>query len=343
MRAGAAGSARRRGTCTRRCRCPGRRGCLRCRRPRRCGGSSSSTRWPGTDVSRSDARLERVAQVLRDVLQRPDVEVRRGVLDGVLQLGCGVDAHTLAFVCGCLACATAEDDALEQRVAHHAVAPVRAARDLAAGVDTLERRLGVRVDDEAAVLVVEDGVREDLLRERVDAARAVTAKHVRQAELGVVLGDARRVEVDGGAAVGRLDALALRDLVDDRLRDDVARAERVGELLAVGVQEDGAVRARRLGDAVALHRLGPRAAVRVVLQRVEVARLGAGVERDARHLAGRAGMVRRELAALLGLGVAAAAGGEDHGRRRRASARRRARASRARPARAPRAGSSGRA
>ena len=81
--------------------------------------------------------LERVAQILRDVLQRPDVEVRRGVLDGVLELGGRVDAHTLAFVCGCLACATAEDDALEQRVAHHAVAPVRAACDLAAGVHTL--------------------------------------------------------------------------------------------------------------------------------------------------------------------------------------------------------------
>src|SRR5205823_12913787 len=29
---------------------------------------------------------ERVAQVLRDVLQRPDVEIRRGVLDGVLEI-----------------------------------------------------------------------------------------------------------------------------------------------------------------------------------------------------------------------------------------------------------------
>ena len=40
---------------------------------------------------------ERVAQVLRDVLQRPDVEVRGGVLDGVLQIGVDVDAHSLAF------------------------------------------------------------------------------------------------------------------------------------------------------------------------------------------------------------------------------------------------------
>ena len=77
--------------------------------------------------------------------------------------------------------------------------------------------------------------------------------------------------------------------------------------------EHGAVGARRLGDRVALHVRRPRAAVRVVLERVEVARLGAEAERDLRHLAGRVRVVRRELAALLGLGVAAAAGGEHDG------------------------------
>ena len=136
------------------------------------------------------------------------------------------------------------------------------------------------------------------------------------------LGDAGRVEVDGRATVRRLDALALRHLVEDRLRDDVARAERVGELLAVGVEQDGAVGARRLRDRVALHRLGPRAAVRVVLERVEVARLGAEAERDLRHLAGRARVVRRQLAALLGLAKAAAAGGQHDGARPRSRARR---------------------
>ena len=134
--------------------------------------------------------------------------------------------------------------------------------------------------------------------------------------------DPRRVEVDRGPAVGRLDALSVLDLVDDRLRDRIARPERVGELLAVGVQEHGAVRARRLRDRVALHVRRPGAAVRVVLQRVEVARLRAEVDRDLRHLAGGAGMVGRQLAALLRHAVAAAAGGEDDRRRRRARARR---------------------
>ena len=55
----------------------------------------------------------------------------------------------------------------------------------------------------------------------------------------------------------------------------------------------------------------PRAAVRVVLERVEVARLGAEVERDPRHLAGGIRMVGGELAARLRLRVAAAAGAEN--------------------------------
>src|SRR5579859_1755228 len=264
-----------------------------------------STRCPGTDVSRAAAAFS---------------ASRRSC-------GMSFSAHTYrcAAASSTAACRSvassgtagppSEDDAFQERVAHHPVAPVRAAGDLAACVHAFERRPGVLVDDEAAVLVVEDGVREDLLGERVDAARAVAAQHVRERELRVVRADARRVEVDGGPSVGRLDALALLHLVEDRLADDVAGAERVGELLAVGVQQHGAVRARRLGDRVALHRLGPRAAVRVVLQRVEVARLRAEVERDLRHLAGRAGMVRRQLAALFRLAIAAAAGGEDDGGR----------------------------
>src|SRR5205814_5329726 len=107
----------------------------------------------------------------------------------------------------------------------------------------------------------------------------------------------------------RLHALALLDLVEDCLRDGVARAERVGELLAVAVHERRAVRASRLRNRVALRVRRPGAAVRVVLERVEVARLGAEVERDLRHLAGRAGMVRGKLAALFGFPVAAAARG----------------------------------
>src|SRR5581483_943850 len=222
---------------------------------------------------------------------------------------------SLRFLCGSPAGAPAEHAALEEGVAHHPVAPVGPACDLAAGEETLERRLGVRADHEAAVLVVEDRVGQDPLLQRVDAGGAVAAQHVRERDLGVLLGDPGRVEGDGRTPVRRLDALALRDLVEDRLQDLIARPQRVGELLAVRVQEDGPVGPRRLGDRVALHVGGPGAAVRVVLERVEVARLGAEVERDPRHLAGRAGVVRREFAALLRLAVAAAARGEDHCRR----------------------------
>ena len=49
----------------------------------------------------------------------------------------------------------------------------------------------------------------------------------------------------------------------------------------------------------------------MVLERVEVARLGARVQRDPRRLAGRVRVVRGELSAASCLGVAAAARGED--------------------------------
>ena len=83
---GGAGSARRRGSGRRRCRCPGRRGSSRRRRSARCAGSSRARAGPGP-TSRARAPRERVAQVLRDVLQRPDVEVRGRVLDRVLEVG----------------------------------------------------------------------------------------------------------------------------------------------------------------------------------------------------------------------------------------------------------------
>src|SRR4029079_5895117 len=53
------------------------------------------------DALAGDGRLafersgERIAQVLWNVLQRPDVEMRRGVLDGVLKLCRGVNAHAV--------------------------------------------------------------------------------------------------------------------------------------------------------------------------------------------------------------------------------------------------------
>ena len=46
-----------------------------------------STRCPGTERLAAGGVRERVAQVLRDVLQRPDVQVRSRVLDGALEIG----------------------------------------------------------------------------------------------------------------------------------------------------------------------------------------------------------------------------------------------------------------
>ena len=119
-----------------------------------------------------------------------------------------------------------------------------------------------------------------------------------------------------GRPSGVVSAAPLLALAHDRRGHDVAAAELVDEALAAGVQQHGAVGARRLGDRVPLHRHRPEPAVRVVLQGIEVARLAARAERDVGHLAGRAGGVGRERAEPLGLGIAAPAGRE-HDRARR--------------------------
>ena len=191
---------------------------------------------------------------------------------------------------------------------------MRAAGDLAACVEPFERRLGIRVDHEAAVLVVEDGIREQSFAQWVDPTSTVPAQHVGQRHVRVGLGDPRRVEIHRRSSVRRLDTLALLDLLDDRLAHGIARTEGIGELLTVGVEKHGTVRTRRLGDGVPLHVLRPRAAVRVVLQRIEVAHLGTEVDRDLRHLAGCARMVRRKLTALLGDAETPPARCEDHRR-----------------------------
>ena len=166
-----------------------------------------------------------------------------------------------------------------------------------------------------AVLVVEHGVGEDRLGERVDATAPVAAQHVGKRDLGVLRCDPGRIEPHRRPAVLGEDAPPGLDLVEDRLRHLVTRPQRVRELLAVGVQEHRPVRAGGLGNGVPLHGRRPGAAVRVVLERVEVTRLGTGVECDPGRLAGGVGMVGGELAARRGLGEAAPSGREDDGRR----------------------------
>ena len=51
----------------------------------------AAARHRGLAVAR---RCERVAQVLRDVLQRPDVQMRGRIFDGVLQIDVDVDCHS---------------------------------------------------------------------------------------------------------------------------------------------------------------------------------------------------------------------------------------------------------
>ena len=218
---------------------------------------------------------------------------------------------------------------------------MRPAGDLAAGVHALQRRLGVGADRQAAVLVVEHGVGQDRLLERVDAGAAVAAEHVRQRDLGVVGRDPRRVEVDGGAAVLGLDALAVLDLVEDRLADDVARAERVGELLAG--RRSGARRRTRASSP------GSSSPASSPATRRRSGGTGARPGRAPRRRGrARSASPRRSRSDGWSRARRAPPRPGSSGRRRRGSrsprrarARRRSRASRSRPARAPTEGCSG--
>ena len=128
-----------------------------------------------------------------------------------------------------------------------------------------------------------------------------------------MLGDARRVEVDGGPPVLGLHAPACAHLVEDRL----LTASR-GPSESVN-SSPAALRGRRRTPASSresrpLH--GGQAPPFGWYCRASRSRASApSPSGDAGHLAGRARVVRRQLPALLRLAVAAAAGGEDDGRR----------------------------
>src|SRR5262245_52284013 len=66
----------------------------------------------------------------------------------------GASRSRAAPLGGRLACAAPEDDALEEAVPHHPVAPVGASRDLAARKEALDCRLCALVDRQAPVLVM---------------------------------------------------------------------------------------------------------------------------------------------------------------------------------------------
>src|SRR6185312_12651694 len=183
-----------------------------------------------------------------------------------------------------------------------------AARDLPGGEQARDGGLAVVVDAQAAVLVVQDGVGQDRLVQRVDARGAVTAQHRGDHLSGDFGIDGGRVEMHGRAPVGRDQPAALVALADDGRGDRVARRELVAEAVSGGVAEGGAVAAARLRDREALQRRRPGAAGGVVLERVVVAHLGAQTAGERRRLAGRAGLVRGQDARVVGLLVAAPAG-----------------------------------
>ena len=188
----------------------------------------------------------------------------------------------------------AEDQQLRQRVGAEPVGAVDAdAGGLPRGVQPLERGRPVDVGVDPAHHVVHDRADRDQLVHGVDAL-VLQAQLPNEGKLGVdeLRAEMAQVEVDDRTP-GRVRRTTLLDLVDERLREPVARTElhaaqlrsrgRLAEVVvlevavAVLVQQPAALGARRLGDQDA----GERKAGRVVLDELHV------LERRARAIGER--------------------------------------------------------
>ena len=229
------------------------------------------------------------------------------------------DGDGLRLLGGVLARVAAEDDHVEQAVAHQAVAPVDAADDLARREQVLHVGLAVGGDVQTAVLVVERRVDEDRLGADVDAVLGKHAHHGRDPlfdrALAVFQLDHRRVEPDGLPGRGPDALAALGALADDGGRGHVARLERVHKDLAVRVHEHRADRAHLFRDqrAVDLRRVGR--ARGMILQRVGVEELRACPVAEDKAVGRRAVVVGGGEALIVQ--PPRAAGGEDDGLRLR--------------------------
>ena len=188
---------------------------------------------------------------------------------------------------GGLAGAPPEHEDVAERVAAEAVGAVQTARNLARRVQTRHgRRRGLGLDAHATHRVV-DG-RADLHRLARDVDRCQRMEllvHRRQLALDVVGAEVAHVEVR--AAVGR-PATRLHLLVD-RARDDVARRQLLldrvvieHEARALGVEEQSALTAHRLGDQDAARAGWPDHAGGMELHELHVEQIGSRLVRHRR-------------------------------------------------------------
>ena len=258
----------------------------------------------------------RLAELVAD-LPRP-----LAVLDGeeAVHPGLGVGARSLGVpvrrrgaaerVLGRVpARASPERDRLHQRVAAEAVRAVDGdARDLAGGVEALERGQPPLVRLDAAHVVVGAGPHRDRREDRVDAG----VRHRELARAGELVEDLLRPEVPQVEHDRAVDAAARLDLGRLRAGDDVARGqlERVRrvalhEALAVLVDQVAALAPAALGDQDPrrVHRR------RVELHELHVLQRQAGAERHRHPVAGTGVGVRRRAVEAAG-----AAGREDRRR-----------------------------
>ena len=190
---------------------------------------------------------------------------------------CATSAHSDA----CLPDALPVRDRLHERVAAE---PVRAvdgdARDLAGGVETLERGLPPDVRVDAAHVVVGARPDGDRLVDRVDAGERhrELARPVQALE-DLLRAEVAQVEQDVAVEPAALVDLGLLGAGDDVARGELHRVRRVAdeEALAVLVQEVRALAAAALGDEHARRRERRR----VELHHLHVLQRDAGAQRHA--------------------------------------------------------------
>ena len=156
-----------------------------------------------------------------------------------------------------MAGAPAEDRAVEQRVAHHAVAPVHAARDLAGGVEARRRssrrarRSRGRRSGSAARGRCGSARRAGRCPPRGSAA-ACTAARSRRRRRAIGRQSSSTDGPPSGVVRPRPSSHSRTIAAATTSRPPSSSTKRS----PCGVEQHGAVRARRLGDRVALHRVG---------------------------------------------------------------------------------------
>ena len=168
----------------------------------------------------------------------------------------------------------AEDDDIQEAVAHEAVRPVDTADVFTGGIEAGYLRFTLSADTDAAILVMQGRIDQDGLLADIDAKFFIHVDHGRQAlfhgPFAVDEVDHGRVEPDSRSVEGIDPFVPFLTFADDGRCDDVTRFQGMEEGFAVLIDQHGPERADlfRHQGAVDLRRIG--SARRMVLDGVGI-------------------------------------------------------------------------